>query len=122
LHDGYLPAGDADGAVISGEYQVKVFDGYDFNQNRKYRREKRKGMFEQARTSSPGLKRETDAAFGRYLRKRGCTRDRVCRQRGWQIPALEQCRAEWKKPFPDTAWDQADVTSWQGERDEDDED
>jgi hypothetical protein len=65
------------------------------------------------------LKRATDAAFGRYLVKRGGKSKRVRRQRGWQIPTLDQCRAEWNKRFPGTAWDQPDVTSWQGERDDD---
>ena len=78
--------------------------------------ENRKGLYEQARTSSPKLKNETDAAFGRYLRKRGCDRKRVCRQRGWQFPPLDKARAEWLTRFPDTVWDQPNITSWQGER------
>jgi hypothetical protein len=39
----------------------------------------------------------------------------VARQRGWQLPTLEQCRAEWSRRFPDTKWDE-NAASWQGER------
>jgi hypothetical protein len=110
LQDGSLPAGDAAGQVISGDYRVRIDNGD------KTWFEKREGLFKQARTASPGLKNETDAAFGRYLRKRGCVRKRVCRQRGWQLPPLDKARAEWLTRFPDTAWDQPKVASWQGER------
>ena len=120
LHDGYLPAGNADGLVVSGDYQVRKSAGYYSDDSKKTWFEKRKGLYEQARTSSPELKKKTDAAFGRYLRKRGCVRERVCRQRGWKLPPLDQCRIEWKKRFPDTVWDEPNVTSWQGERDDDD--
>jgi hypothetical protein len=109
LQDGSLPAGDAAGQVISGDYRVRIDDGD------KTSFEKREGLFRQARMASPGLKNETDAAFGRYLRKRGCVRKRVFRQRGWQLPPLVKARAEWLTRFPGTAWDQK-VTSWQGQR------
>lgn len=66
------------------------------------------------------MKRKTDAGFGRYLRKSGCTRERVCRKRGWQFPPLDEARVEWKKRFSDTVWDQ-NLASWDGERDDDDE-
>ena len=122
LHSGYLPAGNADGKVISGDYQVQKSSGYYSDESKKKWFEKRKGLFEQARTSSPGLKKETDAAFGRYLVKRDAKRKRVCRQRGWQVPPLDQCRAQWLTHFPDTVWDEPKVTSWQGERDDDDDD
>jgi hypothetical protein len=122
LHDGYLPAGDADGRVISGDYQVRKSAGFHSDDSKRTWFEKRKGLFEQARTSSPGLKRQTDAAFGRYLRDRKCVRKRVCRKKGWQIQPLDKCRAKWKERFPDTVWDQPDITVWQGERDDDGED
>jgi hypothetical protein len=120
LHDGFLPAGDSDGRVISGEYRVKMSEGFLTDNSKKTWFEKRKGLYEQARISSPDLKKATDAAFGRYLKKRGCVSARVCRQRGWQVPTLDQCRIEWRKRFPDTTWDRPDVTAWQGERDDDD--
>jgi Family of unknown function (DUF5906)/RepB DNA-primase from phage plasmid len=107
LHDGHLPAGDAAGQVISGDYQVR----------RGRTVENRKGLYEQARTSSPELKKKTDAAFGRYLGRRKCVRERISRQRGWQFPTLDLARAEWRTRFPDTVWDQPNVTSWEGERD-----
>jgi hypothetical protein len=119
LHDGYLPAGDAAGRVISGDYRVRKSEGYYTDNSKRTWFEKRVGLYGQARTSSPGLKKETDAAFGRYLKKRGCVRERVCRQRGWQVPPLDQCRAEWMLRFPDAVWDKPDITSWKGERDDD---
>jgi hypothetical protein len=121
LQDGYLPAGDDDGQVISNEYRVRKSDGYFTDNSKRTWFENRRGLYEQARTSSPELKRRTDAAFGRYLRKRGCVSERVCRKRGWQLPPLDQARAEWLTRFPDTVWDQPNVTSWEGERDDDDE-
>jgi hypothetical protein len=120
LHDGYLPAGDAAGQVISGDYQARQTEGFFTDNTKRTWFEKRKGLYEQARTSSPELKKQTDAAFGRYLRKRGCTSKRVCRQRGRQFPTLDQCRKEWLSRFPDTLWHEP-ATSWQGERDKDDE-
>jgi hypothetical protein len=119
LHDGYLPAGNSSGEVISGDHQVRKSAGFYSDASKKTWFEKRKGLYEQARTSSPGLKKETDAAFGRYLRKRGCVSKWVCRKRGWQFPKLDQCRTEWKKRFLGTVWNRPDVTAWQGERDGD---
>jgi len=116
LQGGYLPAGDRAGRAISGEYYARVVTGFYTDGSKLTRIEKRKGLLEQGRTSSPRLKTETDAAFGRYLRKRGCISKRVCRQRGWQFPTLEQARAEWTKRFPFTAWD-PEIKVWQGERD-----
>jgi hypothetical protein len=52
----------------------------------------------------------TDAAFGRYLKKQGCTRAWVHRQRGWKFPPLADCRERWNKRFPDTVWD--DTQDW----------
>jgi hypothetical protein len=117
LEDGYLPAGDDSGQVISNDYRLRKSDGYLTNKTKKTWFENCKGLYEQARTSSPELKRRTDAAFGRYLRKRKCVRERVCRKRGWQFPRLDEAREEWLTRFPGTVWDQPNVTSWQGERD-----
>src|SRR5262249_3480579 len=121
LHDGYLPAGNSAGEVVSGDYQRRKSEGYYTDNTKKTWFEKRKGLYEQARISSPGLKQRADAAFGRYLIKRDCTSEWVLRQRGWQFPKLEQCRAEWIKRFPATVWRKPDAKSWQGERDQDDE-
>jgi hypothetical protein len=120
LHTGNLPAGDAAGQVISGEYRVRRSDGFHTDDSKKTWFEQRKGLYEQARTASPDLKKVTDAAFGRYLVKRKCVSKRVCRQRGWHFPLLAQCRAEWLERFPETEWNQPDITEWQGERDCDD--
>lgn len=111
LQTGLLPAGNDAGLVISNDYNVKTMtrDGFA-------RTERRKGFYTQAREASPALKYATDAAFGRYLKKRGASRDWVARQRGWQLPALEQCRAEWEMRFPATEWE-TDGSSWRGERD-----
>ena len=106
--------------MISGEYRVQMSGGFLTNTRRTWS-EKRKGLYEQARTSSPGLKSVTDAAFGRYLGRngRGCVSKRVCRQRGWQFPTLDQCRKEWLERFPDTVWEEPEAITWQGERDDD---
>src|SRR5262249_7255158 len=121
LHDGHLPAGDSAGKVVSGDYERRKSEGYYTDNTKKTWFEKRKGLYEQARIASPELKRRTDAAFGRYLVKRGCTPKWVLRQRGWQFPPLEQCRAEWIKRFPATVWRDPEAKTWQGERDQDDE-
>lgn len=121
LHDGHLPAGDSTGQVISGDYQARKSEGYLTDNSKKTWFEKRKGLYERARTSSPELKKATEAAIGRYLRKRGCVRKWVLRQRGWQFPPLDQCRAEWLKRFPLTLWQDPEAKTWQGERDQDDE-
>jgi hypothetical protein len=120
LHDGYLPAGDSVGRVVSGDYQVRRSEGFFTDNSKKIWYEKRKGFFEQARIASPDLKKRTDAAFGRYLTKRKCISQWVLRQRGWRVPELQDCRAEWLKRFPATVWRNPNVTCWQGERDQDD--
>jgi len=122
LHDGYLPAGDSNGRVISGDYQARKSEGYLTDNTKKTWFEKRKGLYEQARTSSPGLKKETDAAFGRYLARQACESGWVRRRRGWQFPPLDQCRAKWLERFPLTVWRDPEAKAWQGERDGDDED
>jgi hypothetical protein len=120
LHDGHLPAGNSAGKVVSGDYERRKSEGYYTDNTKKTWFEKRKGLYEQARTASPELKRRTDAAFGRYLVKRGCKSGWVLRQRGWQFPPLEECRAEWLKRFPATVWRDPEAKDWQGERDQDD--
>ena len=72
----------------------------------------RDGLYDQARRVSPRLKGRSDAAFGRYLKDRDCTREWVCRERGWQFPPLAKCRAEWLERFPDTKWYDLDLEDW----------
>jgi hypothetical protein len=123
LHDGYLPAGDSGGAVISGDYQVRKSEGFYTDKTKKIWFEKRKGLYEQARTSSPGLKSKADAAFGRYLTEQGCEGGQwVCRRRGWVFPPLDELRAKWLKRFPLTVWRDPKASAWRGERDDDDDD
>jgi hypothetical protein len=121
LHDGYLPAGDSAGAVISGDYQVRRSEGYLTDNSKRTWFERRKGLYEQARASSPGLKSKADAAFGRYLTKQSCEGGDVwvCRRRGWVFPPLAQCRAKWLERFPDTVWRNPKANAWKGERDDD---
>jgi hypothetical protein len=112
LQTGMLPAGNDAGEVISGDYDMKkkTSEGYD-------RTERRKGLYTQAREASPGLKKASDHAFGHYLsdkEKVGAKRAWVARQRGWQLPTLEACRAKWSERFPATVWT-PDTDRWRGE-------
>jgi len=70
------------------------------------------GLYDQARRISPKLKATTDAAFGRYLKERGCQNAWVNRDRGWQFPRLANCRAEWLERFPDMKWHDLDIEDW----------
>jgi hypothetical protein len=78
------------------------------------------GLYDQARRISPQLKCETEAAFGRYLKKRGCIdiwiyRDRT--RRGWQLPPLDKCRADWLERFPQTKWRDPGMKEWTADED-----
>src|SRR5262249_54598510 len=79
------------------------------------------GLYDQARRISPKLKYETEAAFGRYLKKRGCTDIWIVQggrsRRGWQLPPLGKCRADWLERFPQTKWRDPGVTSWREDED-----
>src|SRR5262249_57733717 len=71
------------------------------------------GLSARARRVSPRLKGRSDAAFGRYLRDRGCIGDIwIDRHRGWQFPPLAKCRAEWLERFPNTKWHDLDIEDW----------
>ena len=79
----------------------------------------RPGLYDQARRISPKLKGVEDAAFGRYLRKRGCAPAWVKRRRGWRFPALAVCRDKWVERFPHTVWPEPSPADWTlGEDDE----
>ena len=96
--------------------------GFLTNNTKKTWFEKRKGLYEQARTSSPGLKWKSDNAFGHYLTEQGCKGGEwVCRRRGWVFPPLDQLRAKWLQRFPLTVWRDPTANAWRGERDDDDE-
>jgi Family of unknown function (DUF5906) len=97
--------------AISTEYEEKIEepDGWGGTRTRTVVRE---GLFEQARRISPKLKAMSDAALGHYLRDRGCERQWVRRERGWQFPPLAQCRKEWEERFPNTKWDDLDIEDW----------
>jgi Family of unknown function (DUF5906)/RepB DNA-primase N-terminal domain len=75
------------------------------------------GLYDQARRSSPKLRGETDAAFGRYLsdEQRGAESAWVHRHRGWKFPPLAQCRARWLERFPETKWRDPEMKEWKGE-------
>jgi hypothetical protein len=72
----------------------------------------RDGLYDQARRSSPRLKNATEHSLGGYLTERGCVRAWVHRERGWKFPPLAKCRADWKERFPNTVWDDQDITEW----------
>jgi hypothetical protein len=88
---------------------------------------KRPGLLSLARESSPKLKAISEAAFGRFLIDRGCSRirfrigkpsehDALNRRqvRGWRFPTLAEARADWEARFPETDWGVA-PTAWKRE-------
>jgi hypothetical protein len=102
--------------AISNRYKEEIEEkiGYGGTRTRTVYRD---GLYDEARRSSPKLKGETDAAFGRYLGKQGCERAWVRRHRGWQFPPLDVCRERWRERFPQTQWRDPGVKSWRAEED-----
>jgi hypothetical protein len=116
LQTGVLTGADdvAPDRAVSNEYETEESTG-SYGGTRTV---KHKGLYDQARASSPKLKGATDASLGRYLRKRGCTRAWVRGERGWQFAPLAKCRAEWLTRFPLTTWDDPGLVDWtRGESD-----
>jgi Family of unknown function (DUF5906) len=97
--------------AISTKYEEEIEEPIGWGGTRK-RTVWRDGLYDQARRISPKLKGTTDAALGRYLKKCGCKREWVRRERGWQFPPLAKCRAEWLERFPDTKWYDLDIEDW----------
>ena len=114
LQTGVLVGADEDdpSRAISNKYEIEQDLGTDGFGVKKTRMVWREGLYDQARRISPRLKGRSDAAFGRYLKDRDCTREWVCRERGWQFPPLAKCRAEWLERFPDTKWYDLDLEDW----------
>ena len=78
------------------------------------------GLYDQAKRISPKLKNETDTALGRYLDKRGCTDIWITHgrsRRGWQLPPLDKCRADWLVRFPQTQWRDPGMKEWTADED-----
>lgn len=82
------------------------------------------GLFDDARIIEPRLRAHTNSnAFGDYLRDWGCTNDkRVCRERGWTFPKLSELRAKWQLIYPNWQWRNPDLTDWQPEEFDDEDD
>jgi hypothetical protein len=102
--------------AVSNRYEEELEEpsgGYYGGKRR--RTVRRDGLYDHARRISPKLRDETDAAFGRYLKKQGCQRARVLRRRGWQFPQLSECRAHWRTRFPTTDWPDPEVKKWKTE-------
>jgi len=104
---------------VSNEYVMKVTRKDPYGKVGDHQlTEKRKGLYDAARISSPRLRHKSDAAFGRYLSKRKCTPWRPQRRRGWAFPPLSECRADWLKRFPGTVWRDQTLTEWLEEPEE----
>ena len=116
LQTGVIPGADPlkPDRVVSNRYEEEVTRSTAMGGN--YTRTVRhEGLYDQARRSSPGLRGDTDAAFGRFLRKQGCEMAWVRRRRGWQFPPLSKCRDCWLERFPQTQWHDPAVKDWKAE-------
>jgi uncharacterized protein DUF5906/DNA primase RepB-like protein len=118
LQTGVIPGSDPlkPDHVVSNRYEEEVTRSTAMRGS--YTRTVRhEGLYDQARRSSPKLKGETDAAFGRYLgdEQRGAESCWVRRHRGWKFPALSVCREHWLKRFPQTRWRDPAVKEWKSE-------
>jgi hypothetical protein len=110
LQDGMLPGADPRNPhrAVSGEHYVNVVSGMS------ERCEKRSGLFDRARQSSPRLRNKSHNELGAYLRSLGCRPVRVFRQRGWEFPPLPDCRKAWEERFPGWTWNDSTLTRWEG--------
>jgi hypothetical protein len=102
--------------AISNRYKEEIEESTGSGGTRT-RIEWHNGLYDQARRISPKLKYESEAAFGRYLKKRvGCTDIWISRggrtRRGWQLPPLSKCRERWLERFPQTTWRDPGVKGW----------
>jgi hypothetical protein len=106
--------------AVSNRYKEEIEETVGLSGTRT-RIEWHNGLYDQARRISPKLKNETEAAFGRYLKKHGCTDIWISRggrsRRGWQLPPLGKCRADWLERFPQTTWRDPGVKSWREDED-----
>jgi len=114
LQTGVLAGADENepSRAVSNKYEEEEDLGTDGYGGKKTRMVWRDGLYDQARRISPKLKGTSDAALGRYLKKRGCRNAWVHRDRGWQFSPLANCRAEWLERFPDTKWHDLDIEDW----------
>jgi hypothetical protein len=60
----------------------------------------------------PKLRGMSETAFGRFLRKNGCTRWRTAMARGWEFPPLAKMRKQWEKGFGRWEWEE-EIMDWQ---------
>ena len=80
------------------------------------RKVRRKGLYDQARETSPRLRGLTDHALGNVLTTHGCTNDKkVMRRRGWHFPPLADARRAWEIRFPGWKWRTPDLIEWHRE-------
>jgi len=106
--------------AVSNRYKEEIEESTGGYSSKHTRTVWHNGLYDQARRISPKLKYETEAAFGRYLKKRGCTDIWITRgrsRRGWQLPPLADCRKDWLVRFPQTEWRDPGVRSWNADED-----
>jgi hypothetical protein len=106
--------------AVSNRYKEEIEESTGGYSSKHTRTVWHNGLYDQARRVSPKLRYETEAAFGRYLKKRGCTDIWITRgrsRRGWQLPPLVDCRKDWLVRFPQTEWRDPGVRSWNADED-----
>jgi hypothetical protein len=101
------------------EAEEEIRDGYGgFH----IRRRRIKGIYDQAREISPGLRNESDHALGHFLGKMGCVNDNHCgpkrSKRGWKFPDLDSARTKWEERFPTWKWRNPDLAEWEASEDD----
>src|SRR5262249_3553326 len=106
--------------AVSNRYKEEIEESTGSYGGKRTRTVWHNGLYDQAKRISPKLKNETEAAFGRYLKKCDCAdiwiyRDRS--RRGWQLPPLDKCRADWLVRFPQTKWRDPGMKGWTADED-----
>jgi hypothetical protein len=111
-----------------GRPDVAVSNEFEFEENTKdiygnhrARHRKVKGLYDQARETSPRLRNHSDHSLGRFLSSVGCVTDKHCgpsrTKRGWKLPPLMDARAQWETRFPGWQWSDKNLSDWEAKDD-----
>jgi Bifunctional DNA primase/polymerase, N-terminal/Family of unknown function (DUF5906)/Primase C terminal 2 (PriCT-2) len=123
LETGVLWGATSDKPNIAMSRGMKFEEPYvDEYGNRKTRRREIKGLYDQARSSSPRLRNYSDHTLGGFLSKKGCSPNKHCGPRrsvrGWAFPDLDSARTKWEERFPGWKWRNPDLLAWEAPDDE----
>jgi len=111
---------DRPDVAVSNEFEFDE-DTQDIYGNHRARHRKVKGLYDQARETSPRLRNHSDHSLGRFLSSVGCVTDKHCgpsrTKRGWKLPPLKEARAQWETRFPGWQWGDKNLSDWEAKDD-----